>query len=250
MTGGLLDAFALAGVREHDLFACRRMYAYDSLDTQKAHAKKSTLRDMPEEDDDASFVLWSDEAMRRGARRLFVPTLDMSDEKLDALIEYALENEVRLAAVCSRTLTEAGRIDARFGKSPVMLLHSFGLLALTTVLSGVYLDKDDLSLMAQEGVSLTVFPSCDAGYGNGIAPITAAKERGVRLHIGTGEGRYNRTRNVLYEAALLRLSVSAQMNRQDAVSSETLATMCLPDGADDTCIASLARRFSDDGILP
>lgn len=175
------------------------------------------------------YVSLCDEAMAGGEKYLYLPTLDLPDKTLDALIDYTLENKAHLAVRCCSTLTEAGRIDSRFGKSAVMLLHEFGLLEHSTVISGVYLDKDDLSLMAQEEVPLVVLPSEDAGYGNGIAPVYSAIERSVQVKLGSGDGVYNPSRSVLKEAALLRLLVAAQMNKRDALPLEVLSRMCAAD---------------------
>ena len=189
------------------------------------------------------FAPFCDAALCDGVKRLYVPSLDLPDKTLDKLIDHALGCDAELTVVCSRTLTEAGVIDARFGKSPVMLLHEFGLLDRSTVISGVYLDKDDLALMAQEGAPLVLTPTSDAGHGYGVAPVCAAVERGVKLRIGTGDGAYNRARDVVREAALLRLLVSTQMNKSDAVPTYALAKMCLPIGARESDIKNIENKI-------
>lgn len=186
-----------------------------------------------------------DRSLETGAKLLYVPTLDLPDKTLDTLIEYAFDNDARLAVSCCSTLTEAGRIDARFNKSAVMLLHEFGLLERSTVLSGVYLDKDDLSLMAQENVPLVVFPSSDAGHGNGVAPICSALDKGVRVSIGSGDGAFNRKRDIIREAWTLGLLVCSQMNDGEAVDRLTLAGMCLSDDATPSELKNTARRISE-----
>ncbi|MDE7395891.1 MAG: hypothetical protein K2M95_07220 [Clostridiales bacterium] len=168
---------------------------------------------------------FDEDAMRLGCKNLFLPSLDIPDKTLDSLIEYALENGARVTAVCSATLEEAGIIDSRFGKSPVMLLHECGLLVGCTVVGGVYLDKDDLALMAQENVPLVVRPSFDAGYGHGVAPVIAALKAGVKVSLGTADGVYNKDHSVLAEAAYLRLLTAAQLNRRDALSLGALSIM-------------------------
>lgn len=195
------------------------------------------------------YAPFCDKSVSAGAKRLYVPSLDMPDKKIDGLIDYVLSSDARLAVTCSQTLESAGRIDARFARSPVMLLYEFGLLERTAVISGVFLDKDDLALMAQERVPLVVLPSHDAGYGHGVAPICAATERGVRVFVGTGDGAHNPNRNVIYEAAVLGLLVSAQMNRQNAVSARELAKMCLPEPISGSQIAKTEKRIKNVNII-
>ena len=190
---------------------------------------------------DTAYTEFSPAAVQGGAKRLYVPSLDLPDPALDTLIGYVSENDVRILVSCSRTLEEAGRIDSRFGKSPVLLLHAFGLLPYAEVVGGVYLDKDDLSLMAQEGVPLIALPTTDAGHGYGVAPVAAAIARGVRVRLGTGDGTFNRARSIWREAAVLRLLAAAQMNRQDVVTAQNAARMCLGDDATQAQIAAAAQ---------
>ena len=226
---GIADAFALAG--DGNAAAPRGeddIVAFASFDAYAAHAT-----------DGRAYAPYCAEAVECGAPRLYVPTLHLPDKALDTLIDYALTKRAHLLVSCSQTLCEAGQIDARFGKSPVMALHEFGLLGQSTVISGVYLDKEDLALMAQEGVQLTVLPSHDAGYGNGVAPVCAALRAGVRVRIGSGDGKYNARRDILREAALLRLLVSVQLNKQNALSVRDAAAMC---GSDISAVTRAAAE--------
>ena len=191
------------------------------------------------------YAPYAKEAIDNRSKYIYVPSLDLPEKEIDKLIDYVLsDSEVKLYVKCSQDLTEAGKIDSRFGKSPVMLLHEFGLSDRSTVVSGVYLDKDDLSLMAQEGMPLILLPSFDAGYGNGVAPVVAALERGVKIKLGTADGLYNKSRSVIFEAVLLRLAVSAVMNRRDAVDLYSLAKMCACDCADEKQIDSIVKLIN------
>ncbi len=236
MSGKLKNAFILAseGFTTDGIAECVKTVATENFGD---YAKISALYDNV-------YAPWCDESVRAGAKSIYVPSLDLSDKSLDKLIEYTLDNDVSLAVKCSQTLTEAGRIDSRFSRSPVMLLHEFGLLNHSTVISGVYLDKDDLALMAQEGTPLAVLPTYDSGCGFGVAPVCAALGYGVKIGIGTCGGEYNRNHNVIYEAAALRLLVSAQMNKRDAVSVAELAKMCAVDGATENDLKQIENEIS------
>lgn len=203
-----------------------------SLDAQTAAADTVTTHVRSVFVPDAACVPFCDEAVKAHSKQLYIPSLDLPDATIDALIDYALTENAKLFVRCASTLEEAGRMDSRFGKSDVMLLYSFGLLDTSTVVGGAYLDKDDLALMAQQNVPLCVLPSEDAGYGRGIAPVCAALDKGVAVRLGTGDGVYNPTRSVLYEAKVLRLLVSAQMNRRDAVDIAALAVAIAADSGD------------------
>lgn len=232
---GAVDWFAwFVGGEKGANYDCERIAAFSSFADYAAN--KAAYKQI--------YAPFCNEATENKAKTLFLPSLDLPDKALDSVIEYSLENDTRLAVICNRTLTEAGVIDSRFGKSPVMLLHEFGLLEKCTVLSGIYLDKDDLSLMAQECVPLVVFPSSDAGSGYGIAPVCAAINCGVKVRIGSGDGAYNPSRSPIKEGALLRLLVSANMNKRDAVSLYDIAKMCAAENALEPIIRKIADEIT------
>lgn len=208
MSAVLIDGFCIGSVPQTEGEPCVRTLVCEG-------------REAPQE----AFLPFGEDAVSRGVKRLYLPTLDLSDARLDALIEYALEQGAQILAECSTTLEEAGKIDSRFGKSPVMFLHECGILHCCTVVGGVYLDKDDLALMAQERVPLVVRPSFDAGNGRGVAPVTAAHKAGVEVRLGTADGTFNRAHSVILEAAYLRLLTAAQLNKKDALPLEVLSRM-------------------------
>ena len=236
MSAMLFDAFCL--VKEPDLILnndTRRVVVCDD------YAVYKSVRGGIE----GVYAPYSSEAIQNNDKLLYVPTLDLPDKKIDELIDYALSYpNVKLMVKCSQDLTEAGRIDSRFGKSPVMLLHEFGLSGVSTVVSGVYLDKDDLSLMAQEGMPLVVLPTFDCGSGFGVAPLLAALERGVKVRLGTAHGSYNKSRSIIFEAAVLRLAVSAVMNKRDAVSLRALSEICAAEGTKECELGSIAAMIN------
>ncbi|MDE7464683.1 MAG: hypothetical protein K2M48_06605, partial [Clostridiales bacterium] len=90
------------------------------------------------------------------------------------------------------------------------------------VVGGVCLDNDDLDLMAQEGVPLVVLPTASAGYGHGYAPICAAIARGIRIGVGTFDGKYNKDCSIERELEFLKLTANADMRCENAVSEESL----------------------------
>ncbi|MDE6029954.1 MAG: hypothetical protein K2F90_06540 [Clostridiales bacterium] len=156
-----------------------------------------------------------------GIGEIYLP--DMSDEDLlGSACDYILSNNARAIVRAAYDLTEAGIIEARYKLSPIMLLHKLGILGQCTVAGGVCLDNDDLDLMAQEGVPLILLPTADAGYGHGYAPVCAAVHRGIRIGVGTFDGKYNATADLDYEIKFLTLTANAEMRTENALDSSTL----------------------------
>lgn len=146
----------------------------------------------------------------------------LDDEILENACDYLVSSRARAIVRAEYNLEETGIIEAKYKLSPVMLLHRLGVLEYCTIASGVCLDNDDLDLMAQEDVGLILLPTADAGYGNGFAPVCAAVRRGIRVGIGTYDGKYNPSADIKREAEFLRLAANAKMSRENALSDAEL----------------------------
>lgn len=152
--------------------------------------------------------------------KIYIP--DMCDECAFDAFDHIVSTGAKAIVRASYDLDEAGKIEARYKLSPVMLLHKLGVLEHCIVAGGVCLDNDDLDLMAQENVPLIVTPTASAGYGHGVAPVRAALSRGIRVGIGTFDGKYNKDHSLDFELKALRLLVNADMHSEDALSESEL----------------------------
>lgn len=166
--------------------------------------------------------------MWRGTRqkRIYLPSMcdeTVFDEVCDAVLTDGSDVYVRAAY----DLYESGVIESKYKLSPIMLLHKMGILSSCTIVGGVCLDNDDLDLMAQEGVALVITPTASAGYGHGYPPICAAVKRGIRVGVGTFDGKYNKTHDIRAELEFLRLTANAEMRREDVLSEDAVRKISL-----------------------
>lgn len=157
--------------------------------------------------------------------RIFLPSVEIDDEVMDAVIAHVLSTGAKLTARAAVSLEEVGRIDARFGFGPVMLLHRLGILEGATVAGGVYLDKDDMDIMRQSGASVVLCPSSDMGAGYGFPPVTALINKGIDVSLGSGDNRYNEDADMLFEARLLHLANAANMSGENPGGYERILDM-------------------------
>lgn len=155
---------------------------------------------------------------------VYIPTL-CDEDLLEQACDYLITAKARAIVRASYDLNEAGIIEARHKLSPIMLLHKMGVLGNCTVAGGVCLDNDDLDLMAQEGVALILTPTASAGYGHGFAPVCAAVKRGIKIGIGTFDGKYNKNHDINYELEFLRVTANAEMRVENAISDADLNKM-------------------------
>ena len=152
---------------------------------------------------------------------IYMPTM-LDEDVLGSACDYIVTTGAHAIVRTAFDLEESGIIEARHKLSPIMLLHKLGVLGNCTIAGGVCLDNDDLDLMAQERVPLILLPTTDAGYGHGFAPVCAAARRGLRIGIGTFDGKYNKNADLDYELEFLRLTANAEMSVENALSDEQL----------------------------
>jgi 5-methylthioadenosine/S-adenosylhomocysteine deaminase len=81
---------------------------------------------------------------------------------------------------------EMRSIRLHYGCSPVALAQRTGLIGPRTLVAhGVYLDPDDIRLLAEGGAGVVHCPASNLKLGNGIAPVVELQAQGVTVGLGT-----------------------------------------------------------------
>jgi len=76
----------------------------------------------------------------------------------------------------------------RFGRSLVRYVHDEGVLnERAHVIHSIWVDEDDMDLLAASGCSIAHNPLCNLKLGSGIMPFRALKDRGVNICLGSDE---------------------------------------------------------------
>ena len=156
--------------------------------------------------------------------------LSLSDEDaVDGVIEAVYKSGASLIVAAGYSLDETGAIEVKFHLSPVQLLHKLGLLERCAVVGGVHLDRDDIDLMAQCDTRLILCPTASMGYGYGFPHFVAAAKK-LRITLGSGDNRFNKSGDMLKEAETLILGSNCDMRSPFSVSEEeamSLITDCI-----------------------
>ena len=131
-------------------------------------------------------------------------------------IRVALDAAGRLGVPCHLHLAEASyevaQIEQRFGTSPVRLLHREGLLDERLVaVHGVWLDDEELDLVAASGAALVHCPGANAFLGDGIARLPEMLARGIRVALGPDGGCANNRQSVFDEMRTASLLAKARL---------------------------------------
>ena len=98
--------------------------------------------------------------------------------------------------------------EQKYGKSLVRYVHDLGLLdERMMVIHAIWIDDDDIALLARSGCTVAHNPVCNLRLGSGVMPWRKLREAGVPICLGTDEMNTDDTTNlwaVAKTAALLQ----------------------------------------------
>lgn len=122
----------------------------------------------------------------------------------DLARDYALPVQTHLA----ETRVQAIEGKRRYGSTITAHLDALGLLGPDfSAAHGIWLDADDLGLLADRGATIVHAPTSNLRFGSGIAPIRAAMDRGVAIGLATDAANSSDHLN-MFEALRAAASVS------------------------------------------
>ena len=123
-----------------------------------------------------------------------------SPETLLAAKELARSQKTLLFIHTAETEQEAEMILGRLGDSPVRHLYKLGLLDSETVcIHAVWLDEQDLDILAETDAAVVVCPQSNLKLASGTAPLQAMLARGIRVSIGTDGAASNNRLDLIRE---------------------------------------------------
>lgn len=98
---------------------------------------------------------------------------------------------------------EVATIRQRHGQAPTRFLESLGVLeALTAAVHGIWLEPEELALLARRGVGVISCPQSNAKLASGAADIPALLAAGLAVGLGSDGAASNNDLEMLGEAAL------------------------------------------------
>lgn len=133
-------------------------------------------------------------------------------------------------------LAETEREDAlireRHGISPTRFLADRGWLGPRTLAAhAVWLDHDDIALLASSGAAVAHCPTSNAKLASGVAPIPALRAAGVAVGLGTDSVLSNNRLDLFAEMKAASLLQPATRRRADLLTAAEAFRMATLDGA-------------------
>jgi formimidoylglutamate deiminase len=105
---------------------------------------------------------------------------------LEEIARYREEEDLVLHVHADEQPREIEECLAQEGLRPIELLAETGCLTpRTTIVHATHASDRELELVAQAGARVCVCPTTEANLGDGFAPVTRMRERGIRLCIGS-----------------------------------------------------------------
>ena len=165
------------------------------------------------------------------ARPGFAPhaIYSVSERSLRWVAECASELEVPVQIHLSETEPEVERCVAEHGMRPAEWLDRCGLLGPNVLLAhGVFLDDAELELISERGATVVTNPVANLKLAvGGLFPYASARERAVRLGLGTDGPGSNNSLDLLSDAkafALLQKNAAADPAAVTAAETWAIAT--------------------------
>ncbi len=131
----------------------------------------------------------------------------VSEELLRWTAETAAEHDAAIHIHLSETEQEVRDCLERHGVRPAFYLDQLGMLTERTVLAhGVWLDRDELELIAERGCTVVMNPVANMKLAvGGVFPYPAARDAGVALGLGTDGAGSNDSLDLLADLKVLAL---------------------------------------------
>ncbi|MCW2988433.1 MAG: cytosine deaminase-like metal-dependent hydrolase [Solirubrobacterales bacterium] len=132
----------------------------------------------------------------------------VSEASLRWIAALGAERELPIQIHLSETEREVDDCLAAHGLRPAAYLDDVGLLSERTVLAhGVWLDRDELQLIAARGCTVVANPAANMKLAvGGVFPYPAARDAGVAVGLGSDGAGSNDSLDLLAELKLFALS--------------------------------------------
>ncbi|MDV3253728.1 amidohydrolase [Devosia sp. BK] len=159
-----------------------------------------------------------------GAHSPYSCTAELLIEVKQAADELGLPFVIHLA----ESAKETEIVRERHGTTPMRWLHGLGLLDERSILAHcIWLDDEEIELLAETGASVAHNPVSNAKLASGIAPIPAMRQAGIVVGLGTDSTVSNNSLDIFQEmkaSILLQRASSLDAHITDAADAFAMAT--------------------------
>ena len=155
-----------------------------------------------------------------------------SPDTLKKTAELARKHGVAFNIHLAETKWEAEEIKKRYGRSPVKHLDSIGFLGSDLIAAHcVWLDDDDIKILAERGVKVAHCIESNLKLASGIAPVHSMLRAGISVSMGTDGAASNNDLDMFGEMRTAALVHKAHCNDPTCMDAYTVMKMATVEGA-------------------
>jgi 5-methylthioadenosine/S-adenosylhomocysteine deaminase len=156
-----------------------------------------------------------------------------SPETIACALEVADELDVPCHLHLAEASYERDQIKERYGTTPVRLLHREGLLSQRLVtIHTVWVDDEELDMLAEADVGVVHCPGANAFLGDGIARLPEMIDRGIRVALGPDGGCANNRQSIFEEMRQAMLMAKARLRDGSALTARAALALGTKAGGD------------------
>ncbi|HCT65270.1 MAG TPA: amidohydrolase [Lachnospiraceae bacterium] len=153
-------------------------------------------------------------------------------KKVEKLAEIAKNTNSNIQLHLSETQRETTECIKRHGKTPARFFADLGVFNNpTTAAHCVYLNEDDLSLIAEKKVSVAHCPISNLKLGSGIADIVRLQKNGINVTLGTDGAASNDNLNFIEDMKTAILLQKGIHRDASLLSSADIISIATKNGA-------------------
>lgn len=150
-----------------------------------------------------------------------------SNEMLEAVAEASARTGRRIHMHCLETRYQRDWADRGYPEGMIRYLDNIGLLSPRLTLAHcTYARPDELALLAERGVTISVNTSSNLGIRSGIAPVAEMIRRGCRVACGIDGLALDEDDDILREMRLVHLLHGGKGFEVDVSRDDVLAMAC------------------------
>ncbi len=126
-----------------------------------------------------------------------------SAETLRQAKEMALRHDVKFFVHLAETRAEVSQVQEQQGTTPVRYLDRLGILDSNTIcVHCVWLEEEEISILARSGARVATCPQSNMKLGSGIAPVREMLAAGIPVGLGTDGAASNNRLDLFFEMDL------------------------------------------------
>jgi 5-methylthioadenosine/S-adenosylhomocysteine deaminase len=159
-------------------------------------------------------------------------TYTTNQRMLEDIVRITKERNIGFITHASESKGELELVRDKFGKTPIEVLDSVGLLGEKTLLAHcVHLSDAEIERLAETHTSVSHCPSSNLKLSSGIARVADMVRAGVNVSIGTDGPASNNDLDLFHEAQLAALVQKGITGDPKVLPAEKVFSMLTIDGA-------------------